>query len=58
MMRDESRGAHARDDFPERDDENWLCHSLYDPVEKKLGKRDFNFVPKEVEAFPPKMRSY
>ena len=54
MMRDESRGAHARDDFPERDDENWLCHSLYDPVEKKLGKRDVNFVPKEVEAFPPK----
>ena len=58
MMRDESRGAHARDDFPERDDENWLCHSLYDPVEKKLGKRDVNFVPKEVDAFPPKMRSY
>ena len=58
MMRDESRGAHARDDFPERDDKNWLCHSLYDPVEKKLGKRDVNFVPKEVEAFPPKMRSY
>ncbi len=58
MMRDESRGAHARDDFPDRDDENWLCHSLYDPVEKKLGKRDVNFVPKEVEAFPPKMRSY
>ncbi len=58
MMRDESRGAHARDDFPERDDKNWLCHSLYDPVEKKLGKRDVNFVPREVEAFPPKMRSY
>ena len=58
MMRDESRGAHARDDFPDRDDKNWLCHSLYDPVEKKLGKRDVNFVPKEVEAFPPKMRSY
>ena len=27
--RDESRGAHAREDFTERDDENWLCHSLY-----------------------------
>ena len=58
MKRDESRGAHARDDFPERDDENWLCHSLYDPIKKELGKKDVNFVPKEVDAFPPKMRSY
>ena len=35
--RKESRGAHAREDFPERDDQNWLCHSLYDPTTKILG---------------------
>ena len=29
--RKESRGAHARDDYDSRDDENWLCHSMYFP---------------------------
>ena len=56
--RDESRGAHARDDFPERDDEKWLCHSLYDPLSKSVSKRDVNFSPSEVEAFPPIVRTY
>ena len=56
--RDESRGAHARDDFPERDDERWLCHSLYDPLSKSVSKRDVNFSPSEVEAFPPIVRTY
>lgn len=56
--RTESRGAHARDDFRERDDENWLCHSMYFPGEKKVGKRDVNFKPKTVEAFEPKIRTY
>ena len=56
--RDESRGAHARDDFPERDDERWLCHSLYDPSSKSVSKRDVNFSPSEVEAFPPIVRTY
>jgi succinate dehydrogenase / fumarate reductase flavoprotein subunit len=58
LERPESRGAHARDDFPERDDENWLCHSLYNPVQKSLGKRGVNFKPSQVEAFPPKIRTY
>ncbi|WP_156499422.1 FAD-binding protein, partial [Oleiphilus sp. HI0061] len=38
--RKESRGAHARNDFTERDDENWLKHSMYFPLEKRVGKRD------------------
>jgi len=56
--RKESRGAHARNDFTERDDENWLKHSIYFPNEKRVGKRDVNFTPKTVPAFPPKIRSY
>lgn len=56
--RKESRGAHARNDFTERDDENWLKHSIYFPNEKRVGKRDVNFSPKTVPSFPPKVRSY
>ena len=57
-QRKESRGAHARNDFTERDDENWLKHSVYYPLEERLGKRDVNFSPKTVDAFPPKIRTY
>ena len=56
--RKESRGAHARDDFQQRDDDNWLCHSLYFPAEKRVGKRAVNFEPKTVEKFEPKTRVY
>src|SRR5574343_69284 len=56
--RKESRGAHAREDFEERDDQNWLCHSLYFPGEKRVAKRDVNFAPKTVPAFEPKVRTY
>ena len=56
--RDESRGAHAREDFTERDDENWLCHSLYTPGIKKLSKRGVNFTPLTVPTFEPKIRTY
>ena len=56
--RQESRGAHARDDFTERDDENWLCHSLYFPTEQRVGKRAVNFAPATVDAFQPTARSY
>ncbi|MGI9251103.1 MAG: FAD-binding protein [Pseudohongiellaceae bacterium] len=56
--RKESRGAHARDDFRERDDDNWLCHSLYFPSNKQVGKRAVNFEPKQVPRFEPTIRSY
>jgi len=56
--RKESRGAHARDDFDSRDDENWLCHSMYFPADKRLGKRDVNFEPKTVDTFEPQERVY
>ena len=56
--RKESRGAHARDDFQSRDDENWLCHSLYFPQDKHLAKREVNFAPKTMDAFEPKERVY
>jgi len=56
--RKESRGAHAREDFSERDDVNWLCHSMYFPGEKRVGKRDVNFAPKTLPAFEPKVRTY
>ena len=56
--RDESRGAHAREDYTERDDDNWLCHSLYYSQGKKVSKRGVNFTPHTVETFQPKARSY
>lgn len=56
--RTESRGAHSRNDYPERDDANWLCHSLYHPTTQTLTKRDVNFTPKTVETFEPKVRTY
>lgn len=56
--RKESRGAHAREDYQERDDENWLCHSMYFPGEKRVGKRAVNFSPKTVDTFEPQVRTY
>lgn len=57
-FRTESRGAHARQDFTERDDENWLCHSIYSPQTEEMTKRSVNMSPVHREAFPPKARVY
>ena len=56
--RTESRGAHAREDFQERDDVNWLCHSVFFPSDKRVGKRGVNFNLKTREAFEPSIRTY
>ena len=58
LVRTESRGAHSREDYPNRDDENWLAHSLYLPETKTVTKRGVNFAPKQVKAFQPKARTY
>ncbi|MGS0726299.1 succinate dehydrogenase flavoprotein subunit, partial [Shewanella sp. 0m-11] len=57
-FRTESRGAHSREDYLERDDDNWLCHSIYDPVTELMTKRDVNMEPKLRAAFPPIKRTY
>ncbi|WP_025733854.1 succinate dehydrogenase flavoprotein subunit [Carnimonas nigrificans] len=58
LNRRESRGAHSRPDYPDRDDENWLKHSLYFPQEKELRKRDVNMSPRTVDYFKPVERHY
>jgi succinate dehydrogenase / fumarate reductase, flavoprotein subunit len=54
-QREESRGAHSRYDFKERDDENWLKHSLYYDDGRKAF-RPVNFKPTEVDAIPVQER--
>lgn len=56
--RKESRGAHAREDFSERDDENWLTHSLYYKKDHRLLYKPVRLKPLTVEPFVPKARVY
>ena len=56
--RRESRGAHARSDFPNRDDANWLKHTLWNRDGNRLEYKPVNLKPLSVDAFPPKARTY
>ena len=56
--RKESRGAHARDDFQQRDDVNWLKHSLYFREGNRLDYKPVRLKPLTVESFPLKARVY
>ncbi len=55
--REESRGAHSREDFPERDDKAWMRHSLYS-YENGLDYKPVRTKPMSVDSFPPKPRVY
>jgi succinate dehydrogenase / fumarate reductase flavoprotein subunit len=56
--RTESRGAHAREDFQDRDDKNWLKHSMWHMEGSKMTYKPVNLKPMTVEAFEPKVRVY
>ncbi len=58
IVRTESRGAHSHENYPDRDDENWICHSMYYKEEKRVGRREVNMQPTTVETFQPKARVY
>ncbi len=56
--RTESRGAHSRLDFPDRDDKNWLKHTLFSKEGRQLDYKPVRLKPMSVETFKPKERVY
>lgn len=58
LERQESRGAHSRPDYPDRDDANWMKHSLYYREEDRMDYKPVRTKPLTVETFPPKERVY
>ncbi len=58
LAREESRGAHSREDFPQRDDDRWLKHTLYHLENDQLDTKPVRLKPLTVESFKPMERSY
>jgi succinate dehydrogenase / fumarate reductase flavoprotein subunit len=58
LHRKESRGAHSRPDYPNRDDVNWMKHSLYFRDRDRMSYKPVRTQPLTVESFPPKERVY
>ena len=56
--RKESRGSHSRSDYPKRDDDGWLKHTVYNPLNKSITYRPVNLHPLTVDSFPLKERVY
>ena len=56
--RKESRGAHAHNDFPNRDDANWIKHTLWYSEGNRLDYKPVNMKPLTVESIPPKVRTF
>jgi len=58
LARTESRGAHSRADYPQRDDNHWLKHSLYHRCEHQMSYRPVSLQPNTHESFQPQERIY
>jgi len=56
--RRESRGAHAHNDHPNRDDQNWMKHTLWFSEGNRLDYKPVKMTPLTVESIPPKVRTF